>query len=396
MTSIRIIEPITFMHGAPVYCEAGTLTLNTMTGLTEDWADYLWGFQKFLKRIETALTTNSVTSLLNIACSDPLAANFYPDDEVSFKNVPFSWSVATNNHNAITPLWRRYYKYQPSGSALPLYVCMEGGWKGGNSSNVPAPSRVTAHLSLSIANSFSAASGLLGNVNTHFFPTGYETTGTNNAGPLSYPGNLYFYTNGDDIYLSLLGLQSASKGGVYHILGRTSSGYSTPNEHMRGVILSKAQFFTAGVEPSYEPVCLMPPSYPFFTTTGTFVYAINFSNLLSPARFVTLSGASYCGVRTLVDECLDTIKTQGRVIAEPYTFTDLGGNYYLLPKLIRMVDIDRTIINVTETSLMLYGEVENLVMLPLMMTTLTVNSSQFNTIGATTLGLMLDDTIIDG
>lgn len=400
MTSVRIIEPIIFMHGATVYYEAGTLTLNTMAGLTEEWVDYLLGFQKFLKRIETALTNNGVTSLINIACADPLAANFYPDDKVSFKEVPFSWSASTNNHNSITPLWRRYYKYQPDGANLPLYICIEGGWKGGNASSAvatTATSRVTAHLSLSIASSFSASSGLLGNISTHFFPTGYESSTTANAGFLSYSGNLYFYTNGDEIYLSLLALQSAVNKNVdYYLLGRTSAAYNTPNAYIRGVILAKAQLFVAGMEPSYEPVCLMPPNYNIYGSSGPSVHSINFGNLLSATRFITLAGASYCGIRTLVDECVESVKTQGRIIAEPYTFADLGGNYYLIPKLIRMVDIDRTIINVTETTLMLYNELKNLVILPLMMTTVSVNNAHFNNIGATTLGLMLDDTIIDG
>lgn len=399
MTSIRIIEPITFMHGAPVYYEAGTLTLNTMAGLTDDWTNYLWGFQKFLKRIETALATNGIIALTNIACTDPLASNFQPDNRAAFKGSSFSWAASTSNHNGITPLWRRYYKYQPEGCALPLYICIEGGWKGGNANSTAATSavsRVGAHLSLSVSSGFSSTAGLTGSINTHFFPTGYDSTYTYNSGSLSYNGNLYFYSNGDDLYLSLLSLRNISKTGDYLILGRTSSGYLSPNYFMRGVILAKAQLYASGFEASDEPVALIPPTWTGYSSASVDNVGLNFTSLAQSARLVTTSGLNYIGPRTVVDECIEAVKTQGRIIAEPFTFTDLGGNYYLMPKLIRMVDIDRTTINIIETTLKLYETPKNLVILPLMMTTVSINLSTVNNVGATTLGMILDDTIIDG
>lgn len=398
MTSIRIIEPVTFLHGAPVYYESGMLTVGTMSGITDQWISYLWSFQRFLKRIEDALSSNNLMIFTNIACSDPMASKFYPTNKTSFAEIPFSWSVNTNNRNAIAPLWRRYYKYQPIGCDLPFYICIEGGWKGGNNnSTVVSSSRVEAHLSISVSSSFSNSIGLIGNINTHFFPTGYDSIDQLNGGILSSVGNFYFYSNGDDIYLSMLSLQSAiDKNSAYNMLGRTSSSYSAPNSYQRAVIFSKATAYISGNEQTYEPICLMPQNYRILNAHVPLTFGLNFTSISTFPRFITLTGQSYIGVRTLVDECIETIKTQGRIIAEPYTFTDLGGSYYVVPKLIRMVDIDRTVINVAEVSLNIFNKNKNIVLLPLMLALTGSTSPNLNNIGATTIGMLLDDTVIDG
>ncbi|WP_288401728.1 hypothetical protein [uncultured Acinetobacter sp.] len=395
MTSMRIIEPINFLLGAPVYYQTGNLAISDMIGITDEWINYLWNFQKYLKKIENSLTANGLNMLQNITCSDTLAANFYPSSKTSFQAINFTWTSSTNNFNIITPLWRRYYKYLPSETTTPIYLCIEGGLKGGNATSQNSSSRVTAHLSVSISTSFSETIGLLGNITTHFFPTAYDLSSSSPGGVGNFSGNLYFYTNGDDFYLSLMSLQNISKSNDYLILGRTSASYTTPNNFHRGIIFSKSQVFVSGMQPSFEPVCIMPPVFTGFNSTGLTASALNISSLNISTRFITVSSVNYMGVKALVDECVETVKTQGRIIAEPFTFTDLGGNYYVLPKVIRLVDPDRSTLNVYEQNLSLFGEAKKIAVIPLMLTLSTVNSSIYNNIGATTIGMMLDDSIIN-
>lgn len=397
MTSMRIIEPVNFLLGAPVYYQSGSLAISGMTGITDEWINYLWNFQKYLKKIEDSLTANGLNMLQNIACSETLAANFYPSSKTSFQAINFTWASAAsaNNFSSITPLWRRYYKYLPSETTTPIYLCIEGGLKGGNATSQNSSSRVTAHLSLSVSTSFSETAGLLGNIATHFFPTAYDSASATTGGVGNFTGNLYFYTNGDDFYLSLMSLQNVNKSNDYLILGRTSASYTTPNNFQRGIIFSKSQVFVSGMQPTFEPVCIMPPVFTAMNSSGLLNSALNISSLNISTRFITVSSVNYMGVKALVDECVETVKTQGRIIAEPFTFADLGGNYYVVPKLIRLVDPDRSTLNIYEQNLSLFGEVKKIAIFPLMLTLSTVNSVTYNNIGATTIGMMLDDSIIN-
>lgn len=395
MTSMRIIEPVNFLLGAPVYYQSGNLAISGMIGITDEWINYLWNFQKYLKKIEDSLTANGLNMLQNVACSDTLAANFYPSSKTSFQAINFTWASSTNNFNSITPLWRRYYKYLPSETTTPIYICIEGGLKGGNATAQNSTSRVTAHLSLSISTSFSETIGLLGNITTHYFPTAYDLSSSTSGGVGSVSGNLYFYTNGDDFYLSLMSLQNIGKSYDYLILGRTSTSYTTPNNFPRGIIFSKSRVFVSGMQPSFEPVCIMPPVFLGHSNGGLSTPALNISSLITATRFITVSSVNYMGVKALVDECVETVKTQGRIIAEPFTFTDLGGNYYVLPKVIMLVDPDRSTLNIYEQNLSLFGESKKIAIIPLMLTLSTINSSIYNNIGATTIGMMLDDSIIN-
>lgn len=395
MTSMRIIEPVNFLLGAPVYYQSGNLAISGMIGITDEWINYLWNFQKYLKKIEDSLTANGLNMLQNVACSDALAANFYPSSKTSFQAINFTWASSADSFRTITPLWRRYYKYLPSETTTPIYIRIEGGLKGGNATAQNSMSRVTAHLSLSISTSFSETIGLLGNITTHFFPTAYDSVSQSYGGVGSISGNLYFYTNGDDFYLSLMSLQNIGKSYDYLILGRTSASYTTPNNFPRGIIFSKSRVFVSGMQPSFEPVCIMPPVFSYYDQYGLINFALNTPNLITATRFITVSSVNYMGVKALVDECVETVKTQGRIIAEPFTFTDLGGNYYVLPKVIRLVDPDRSTLNVYEQNLSLFGESKKIAIIPLMLTLSTINSSIYNNIGATTTGIMLDDSIIN-
>lgn len=390
MASVKIVQPTTFLFGAPFVYDAATKTVGTINGMNSTWLAHLHSDQIFIARVEQALVDNEITTLIPLACSEPLAQSYFPDDIDAFNNVPFSWTSTSNNWVNMNPIWRRYYRYLPSDASSPIYVCLEFGLKGGN---VPGSlTRVYPYYRIRLSAGFDNASGLTGVVTTRPITGGTEQVGSPIGTSGTQVGERVFYTNGEDFSFTLQCQLHYSQTNANHF-GK-KNGFVAPFGIPRSFVLLRARKYESGLDPLYEPSCLVPPVYGNVNQNNINSLTLEFGYVVTSGGFYTLDGLLTVGVRGLLDDPSMGADRPGRIVAEPFSYVRDGGVMYEASGVVRMTDPDRMQLNVFDSAMAVLGENKRIAILPAILTNMSTTEVHYGHINATVIGVILDGDLV--
>lgn len=396
MATYRVAHSFNARYGLGLQTNQGVIAINAAGGFNADIGNTLHNFQVFLGKIDNIITTNDITHLVPLECAEPLAANYHPDDYNAFIASQANFNNGGSSYRQKFPIWSRYYKYQPAGIANPLFLRFVGGIQGTTNGTNFEGSASIPYIEVEVSYGFNDVTGfysVLFSYNCARFPT---LDGYFNNGAVYVTNYLYAYLTDEVFYIVPQCNRLTSNATVAAYLGKTSD-YALPENLPSGVICAKAVAHVPGMGTVNEAVVLVGDR---FGGDGIGVSNQNNNNAsitqepYSVASMITNLGAevrapfSFSGSATIY-------QTPARMLTCPYTYVTGSGTVYQIPGLLYMSDPVRNLLAVRDYFLNVQGVMRRVLVAPCMQSPVRSTVAAVNGINAVSIGVLLDDSIIN-
>lgn len=392
MTTIRVKHNHSALFGMPIQTNNGNVPLTSVSGYSAVVATSLHGYQQFMQKIDSAISANGITHLLPLECAEQFAQNYLPDDINAFAAKTYGFNFGGSDFRSYVPMWTRYYKFQPVGVATPLYLKFEGGIIGASSNTTnrhPAP-----YMRVAFSYSFNSVTGFDSELASHWFSKFATYDGYFNSGSITISNSLYAYITDDNFYIVPFNQRYIADTNAYLYFGKTAN-FTFPENLPIGLICTKAIAHVPGMGNVTEAIALTGDRF------GGATIGVDSSNnnLMSitaapetPASIITNVGGE---VRCPFSFSTSAVVTQtpSRMLTCPFTYVTSSGVVYQAPSLLYLSDPVRNILAVRDYTVNVQGVIRRVLVTPLLQHTVRSTSSQAT--NAVTLGVILDDTVIN-
>ncbi|WP_049044804.1 hypothetical protein [Acinetobacter bereziniae] len=388
MTTLRIIRDVKISSHKPVQYEP-TKKLVETAGYDAEFLKGLHQVQSFLKEVETKSASHFPNLFKPLDSSDPLTLNFYPDSLTSFGDINLNINATEPNLTFEVPIWRRFYKYEPS-DTQPIYIMIEGGTKGLGTSGWDRS--CVPWFNISFAYDYSEINGLIGVVKKVGF--GVHLVYNYTVASVNYLLDAKFVCQITDDVFNLYFHSTYCRDNQPIFLGLNNS-YTYPVGIPTGIILAKAKEFIVGEPEKYVAVAITPQCFNSnYGTSATDPYA-DFGNLRDHAYFIYPEAWEIRNSPTPLGCANLTVNSPGRMYISKFTYCTQTGSVYDVNGLVWLTNPDRSKLDFQNTTVKFLNSLRKVSILPMLNPLIPLNNSMVLSANSIRMGVILDDSIIE-
>lgn len=388
MTTLRIIRDVTISSHKAVQYEASK-KLVEITGFDAGFIKTIHQVQSFLKEIETKSASYFPNLFTSLECADALTQNFIPESLAAFGEIKPNVNATGNDISKEVPLWRRYYKYEPS-NTQPIYILIEGGTKGvGTNSN----SRLCVPwFNISYAYDFSESNGLVGVIKKNGLGVSLNYPYTVNNVDFSLNTKLVCQITDNIINLFIHATPCRANQPIF--LGLNNN-YVYPVGVPSGIVLAKAKEFIVGEPEKNVAVAMTPQCFnSVYGTSDTDPYA-DFGNLRDHSYFIYPEAWEIRNSPTPLG-CADlSVNSPGRMYVSKYIYCTQSGTVYEVDGLVWLTNPDRSKLDFQNTTVKILNSLRKVSILPMLNPLIPLNNTMVLSANSIRMGVILDDSIIE-